>query len=216
MVYLCQIPFSCDKGISSNKRREMIENTKNEQLKLQKFYAWKLLERAIEWHLGIEPKTVDFQECDGVFFAKDFYFSITHCSNVCAVAVSRLKPVGIDLEIIDEKRWSKPYFSSILSPLEKTTFTNLTPSLLTALWTKKESIYKKEWKIGDKTPFVPQKTCTVNAKTVTKEVFYENSAFFISVCTDSKNICFFALENTRISQSNFRIKKQFYTTKSQS
>ena len=201
-VYVSAFPFPCDGNIFCAQRKAYIESAKTDEIKAERFYVWKLLERAVTEQLGLDFSAVEFEQENGVFFTSEFHFSLSHSNGVCAVAVSKKNAVGADVEKIEEKRWQNPRFSSILSPLEKTAFPTPSPAFLNALFTKKESVYKKAWKRGDKTPFVPQKVCTVNAKTVTKAVFCKNEKFFLSVCSDVENYAFFALENTEIKDVN--------------
>lgn len=156
-VYVAKIsPNYSEKILCCELRNQEIKNTRDETLKLQKYWAWRLLEYAVKNSLNLDPENVNFQkQQSGEWTADDFYFSISHSDEMICVAVSN-EAVGVDIESV------KHFFKSVNS-MEKQValkkrishqnetesyFSNFAndennqANLLLELWLKKESAFK--------------------------------------------------------------------------
>ena len=101
-VYFAQIP---DKEIGAplicEERNEEISATRNERVKREKYYAWRLLEYAAKKSFGIEPEQLSpIKNENGKWRSEKLEFSISHSDGAVAVAVSEV-PVGVDIEPAD-------------------------------------------------------------------------------------------------------------------
>lgn len=146
-VYISRYPFDLEnKEIYPEQRAKEIADTRNPSHKEQKYYVWKLLERAVSDRFG--KKLSDFTfirsengrwECDG------FYFSLSHTDGVVSVAVSD-SPCGVDTERFELKRFNGKLAKKILNETEYSEYTALRVSdreeFLIRKWTEKESIFK--------------------------------------------------------------------------
>lgn len=145
-------------------RRTEIENATDAVVKSQKYYAWKLLESAINKIFGVSIDSFSFYKNEnGKWKCSAFEFSISHSENAVAVAISP-NPIGVDLQKITlptnlkviERTFNESeiekFFS--LSDEEK-------PFYFSTVWAKKESVFKMRDKKGFLTEF--PKTFTESA-----------------------------------------------------
>lgn len=145
-IYVCcaAIPEGeCDFTVYPRAREDEIRSVRNDRLKKEKYYAWRLLEAACISH-GISFTEFDIKKTDnGAWVCDGFYFSLSHTDDAVAVAISDT-PVGVDIEIVSDRaaRIAKKVFSEdelggamTLSERERNLYT-------TRLWTMKESIFK--------------------------------------------------------------------------
>ncbi len=160
-VYLSEIPPNGETGeIYPPLRAKEIAGVKNEKVRTEKYWVWKLLLFAIEDATGKDKKSVEFNKTAfGKWQAKGFYFSLSHSSDKLAVAISS-KPVGIDVEVKSEFYRKAPDEKAVEKLADKITANGeekpKTKENLLVLWTKKESAYKaygKGW-------FAPKKINT--------------------------------------------------------
>lgn len=130
-------------------RRKEISECKSAKVRREKSSVWALLEYAVKDAYG--KKLCDFvfeKTSDGKWVSDKFYFSLSHSKNVVTVAVSDC-PIGVDVESIDNfsvatERNKDKFLKKICSEDEYEKYKNAPISLLTALWTQKESTYKME------------------------------------------------------------------------
>lgn len=104
---------------------------------------------------------------------KDFYFSISHSSEIVAIAISSA-PLGIDIEPCGNEKRTDRLKEKIIHKNEKCGNT-------LALWTVKEAIFKFSGK--DKT-FIPSSINTTKFNSKTFRFFWENKEFIMSVVAD--------------------------------
>lgn len=151
-------------------RRDYVNSITDENRRAQSVYAWKLLEYALNKDYKIKnPEFV--LNCDGLWGVKhdNINFSISHSSNIVAVALGDKKPLGIDVERCSNK---------ILKLKNKliTESSNL-PDIeaLTLGWTKKESLFKS--KSGKKYTY---KRITDN----------DGCLYYLTLCADDEKVDF--------------------------
>ena len=190
-IYIMKVPDGMiAEDIYPAERREYILSSSSDKTRLQRYGAWKALEKAINDSFGLQITDINFHYIDGKWQSDRLYFSLSHTDSAVAVAVSSNK-CGIDIEAIS--RFIKRYNSSeILKKFEKKICSekeNLSldsPRDFIELWTKKESIYK----CYGSGAFSAKSINTQNYKTVTESITLDEE-FIISCCGDN-------IENYRI------------------
>ena len=97
-VYVSQINYSAVISNFSNKAiDEDIRSCKDEKLKYQKYFEWKLLEYALDKTFGKNIKKLDFRkDCDGKWKCDACEFDLAYTKDIVAVVISR-KPVKLDI-----------------------------------------------------------------------------------------------------------------------
>ena len=80
-----------------------ISATANEQLKNERIYAYNLLKRAIGEKNGSHKEILFTDKGKPFIKDADFEISISHTGKAVCVAVGNKKPIGIDVEILNDK-----------------------------------------------------------------------------------------------------------------
>lgn len=184
-IYFSRIFDEINSEVYPLERQAEIDESKSEKVKLEKFSVWKLLEVAINDCFAKKIADFNFYKTEnGKWQAKEFCFSLSHSKGVACVAVSKT-PVGVDVENVKsfqnkvcEKEGAT--FNKIATEKEKTTYKNPSISLLSALWTKKEAIFKSE----EKGVFTPSKIEADNYSAETFELNLFGEDFITSVCVN--------------------------------
>lgn len=197
-AYVYKYPFDVEGGnIFSVERRAELDKVRNPQVKEQKFYAWKLLEYALSNSAGLDVKSIQFAKANGKWTCNDCYFSISHCNNVVAVAVSN-DAVGIDVELISPTRFNDDLARRILTERELDELQRLSGDeravKLNSLWTVKEAAFK----CGDETVFAPSRIETVDASSVTKQLVCGDQTYFLTVASRNAHNAVFYLRDIHI------------------
>ena len=180
-AYIAKIPENVEFApIYPTERYLEICNTQNQRVKIERYYAWKLLKIAIERSLGYDFNSLIFQKTDnGKWICDRCYFSITHSSGVVSVAVSK-KPIGIDIEKVVELS-NKNLPERILSAKEYNIFSSLSDceanDYFIKKWTNKEAYFKYS---SDKV-FSPKKIIVDNDLLFEARLKYEDDIFYLSV-----------------------------------
>lgn len=101
-VYVAQLPQrQPDAPVSCDLRQEELDQIDNDQVKREKYFAWKLLGYGLERSLGLKIDQLTFTKTQGGQYRTDkVQFSISHSHDALAVAVSR-DSVGVDIESAD-------------------------------------------------------------------------------------------------------------------
>ena len=145
-VYLAELP---DRGdfisLSPKERDEEVKCTRGELIKRQKYFAWKLLEYALNNAYGLTmEECAPYKNDLGKWCSRKCEFSISHSKRAIAVAISD-KPVGIDVEWLC-LRHSDRLFEKVITKEEKLYFDTLSESdkihFFINEWTKREAAYK--------------------------------------------------------------------------
>ena len=151
-VYLSAIPDTPpDEPLLCAERMRYIERTGSEEMKRQRYWAWRTLEYAASRSMGLDASKAEFRRSStGRWLCEGMEFSISHTLGAVAAAVSRL-PVGVDMENIAE--FARRYGSDAsLAPamLRKVASAKEAQGVaagrecetLLRLWTGKESLFK--------------------------------------------------------------------------
>ena len=163
-IYVAKIPENIAwNPLYPEVRAQEIENCKSAKVKKEKYCVWRLLEYALRRSYGIHAQKQHFtKDENGKWTTTDCFFSLSHCDDVVAVAVSR-KPVGLDVEKISDRM--QKIKDKILTDDEILQYETQEDKLLylTEKWTQKESIFKMQ---GGKA-FAPDKIVTSEYQTKT-------------------------------------------------
>ena len=138
-------------------RQHVIEQSFNLLYRQQRYFVWQLLNYALTQLTGKGVGELSFVvddkgkwSCNG-----GVNFSLSHCGRVVAVAVSST-PIGVDVELLDAKRFGERLARRILTENERAVYDNTAQAeqfrVLAEFWTKKESLFKRD---GGET-FVPK------------------------------------------------------------
>lgn len=166
-VLICPISKDEKREILKNKlRQKEIENCKNEKVKNQKYFVWKTLEKALKMFYEKDAEEFDFKKNEnGKLISDKIFVSLSHSNNFTAVALSDFE-VGIDIE--EKKQTKKNFLIHIKNGEESLILKNPV-----ALWTRKESVFKKQ----NLKTFVPSQINTMSENVKT----FECENFFVSV-----------------------------------
>ena len=191
-VYVKKFPFEVKrKKIFQKERAKEIKSCKNKDVRAEKYYAWKLLEIALEQSFEKDIKKCKFNKINGKPVLEDCEFSISHSNDIVAVAVSK-KPVGVDIEAIDHERFAKFPLNRILSGEELEANSNCSADELNKLWTAKEAIFKK----NASEAFNPVKINTLNEKYKTRLVRADAQNYYLTVASDEVAFVKFHIDET--------------------
>ena len=162
----------------------------------QKYYAWKLLERALAQSFGWKLNELDVsRNQNGKWECSACYFSLSHSGNVAAVAVAK-EPVGVDIEAWNEARFTDALAEKIATAREREALdcTDRKRAALNALWTKKEAIFKR---MGERA-FRPKLIEASEYATVTKAIQSGNERYLLSVACNNLEQAMFCGEGVEV------------------
>lgn len=167
--------FPCDgevKPVRDTARQAYIERIKNEQVKQEKYYAWRVLELGLREVYNIHINSLAFKrEPSGKWSTPYCEFSLSHSDYIVASAIAS-SPIGIDIQRIREPR--HPEFASrVLTPKEYERYLSLEDEeqlhYLFRMWTAKEAIFKMRG-----LPYFSPATIEVEGENVHTEIILEN------------------------------------------
>lgn len=174
-VYYAAIPEGeCDFLVYPKARADEIFSIRNDRLKREKYYVWKLLEAAVE-SLGINFCHLNFTKNEnGKWTCDKLCFSLSHADGAVAVAVSEMN-VGIDIEKVGDRaqRVAKKVFSAD----ELASCTDDEALCTTRLWTQKESVFKT---LGLRV-FSPQNIVIAEHSVETRDIEINGQKYVVSV-----------------------------------
>lgn len=181
-VYIAPIPREFEFSLVSVKARQKeINAVKNPSVKAEKYFAWKLLEVALEKSFGKKLIELKPKKCaTGKWVLKELECSISHGDGLVAVAVSK-KAVGVDIEKIEKPKVD--ISKEILSETEYAEYLSLEEDKKTEFvinaWSKKESLFKLE----NKKSLSREGFRNLNAPVFQKMIYFNNTAYSLSVAT---------------------------------
>ena len=183
-VYVATIPKRMgEKTLHPVERMEEVLNCTNEQVKKQRYYAWKLLEYGLERTFGQKIANLTFEKTKGgKWTSSTCYFSISHSENAVAVVLSR-KPIGVDIEILRPTK--NGFIEKVLTKKEQTEFSSIPQEdqteYLIGKWTEKESIFKAY----EEGRFQPAKIETGSYFVKSKKLVVDGEEYILSVAGDT-------------------------------
>ena len=163
--------------------QEKINVIQNQKVIKQKKASYGLLKKAVKEVLDFDD---DFslvkQEKNGKPICENYFFSISHCQNLVAVALSDVN-VGLDIEVVKAHKNFKDLKNKILNKNEhKLSIENMDD--LTELWVKKESRFKFD---GDAV-FIPKNIDTNNFQYHIDCFEYGGENYYLSVATEQDKV----------------------------
>ena len=150
-------------------RDEEIAAVGSEQLRVQKYSAFRLLERALRDHLGLALSDVCFTRTkEGKWETDGFFFSLSHTERAVAVALSN-QPVGVDLEshaALSHVGVVERHLTDAERELLFACPDASRPQLLLEAWCRKEALFKKRGEGGFRPEIIDSADACVESKTV--------------------------------------------------
>ncbi len=197
-VYAAVIPDKIKiETVYPKQRNTEINGCKNERVKIEKYYVWKLLEQAVSKTFGLKFSDIDFKKNkNGKWECKDFCFSLSHSNGIVAVALSKT-PVGVDVEALNSIKSNKLQ-NRVLSPDELDKFNDIRDEnekklFILEMWTKKECEFKR---FGGES-FSPALIDASYAKTLQFE--HNGGIYMISVANDNvEKLRFHGIDQTKL------------------
>ena len=182
-IYFAEIPEEGEiSELCPPERNAEICATSCERVKKEKYYAWKLLEYAVQRSFGLKIGNMNIVKLpSGKWRGEGCEFSISHSDGAVAVAVSRA-PVGVDIEAIRAPRCNG-FAEKILSEDELIAFDSVPVSekegYLIDKWTAKEASFKAA---GD-TSFIPSRVAVDERHTKTARITIGGKLYSYSIVT---------------------------------
>ena len=169
--------------VSPKSRNDEINSIANEELKREKYTAWRLLEYALCDLFSLSLDEADLKKDEnGKWKSPKCEFSISHGHSCVAVAISHA-PVGIDIEPTDTVL-KNGFAKRFLTEEEYSAYTSCNnaekEAFLLTRWCIKEAVFKKH---GVKA-FAPSKTTENNENVFTKRIFSGEKEFVLAVVTE--------------------------------
>lgn len=196
-LFVCKLATKVQK-VDNIARQAEIDKCKSVATQLEKYTSWQLLEYAIEHTFGVPFETFDIhQNSNGKWVCDGFFLSISHSNGLCAVIVDQ-KPVGMDLQKYEPRKFHKKLLVRIASDKEIRTLAggnilinekgNFVPILdnkqILSLWCKKEALFKKL----DLPAFVTHNIDTTTAHFVETSFTYDKAYYHIAIATGHTTI----------------------------
>lgn len=200
-VYISHVDFFKEiLDVYPKERNEEIKSINNDNLKLEKYSAWKTLEVALLRSLNLKISDLKFKkEKNGKWKCKECEFSISHSKGLVMVAISKAK-VGIDVEECE---------SFLAKYQDENLFNRLTNKIihcneklpvdfveLISLWTKKESLYKNE----GKKQFFPNKIDTNKFLGHEMNFIFADKKYHVSISSNNKKYNLYSFDSKNISR----------------
>ena len=144
-VYYAKIPSDIGEcELYPRERTEEINGCKNESIKREKYYAWRLLEYAIKDVFSLDFNNLQFTKLpSGQWVCDELCFSLTHAGGAVTVALS-IADVGVDIELVREL--DGRLAERVLTDREYLCYQSLAEErrqdYLLETWCKKEAIFK--------------------------------------------------------------------------
>ena len=183
-IYVRPYPFETkNHKIYPAERKKEIKKCRNEDLKREKYYAWKLLEYALDNAKGIDIRKAKLHKEGNKWCSDQCFFSISHTDDLVLVAVSS-KNVGADMEKCDLERFGGFSNEDLLCESEKSGVESLEgdkrAEKLNRLWTLKEAAYKH----SGEGVFSPAMVDTNKKPSVVRKVRSNGKEYFIGIVGD--------------------------------
>ncbi len=187
-VFFATLPSDdIGEALSSPEREEYVSSIRNDRVRREKYFVWKLLEYAIDRTFGIKAEKLSFRKTDcGKWITDGYCFSLSHSENMLAVAVSR-GDIGVDIEKLRETPDNR-MAERILCADELKEFSSLPDEdknrFLIEKWSVKEAIFKSQ----SKKSFSPAEINTTDYTYKSGELLEGDETYIWSVATKTPEI----------------------------
>lgn len=147
-VFVTKYPLGVSSYYLPLTRREEIDACRDPEVRQRKYYAFKLLELALNAVYSKLMRDVKFEKsASGKWGCDVCEFSISHCNDIVVVAVSDL-PVGVDVELVDYERFDERLQQRIFCKNEQSLAWQMSSEqrarYANKLWTVKEAAFKRD------------------------------------------------------------------------
>lgn len=186
-VFFAEVPYGNIKSkLYPEKRQTETALIRNPSLKLQKISSWNLLSDILKDSFDMDMAQLTFSKNDnGKWLCDKVCFSISHCNELVAVAISK-HPCGVDIEKDIDGRFNSALAKKILTPREFDEYITLHDAVKNKFvlekWTQKESIYKMNG-IGG---VAPKSICTNDYPVETRYIGFRSDTYCVSVSSVQK------------------------------
>ena len=153
-VYVAVLPESgAIAPVEPPARQRELDEIKNETVKAQRCYAWRVLCAGLQRSLGLDAGRINLhRNANQKWIADGVEVSLSHCKGAVCAAVSK-RPVGVDIEPLNDPRYREKLIDRIASDAEREMIVSLpVEEGLCKLWTRKEAAFKR----SDAAQFLPQ------------------------------------------------------------
>lgn len=184
-VYVARVVMGEMGEVYPPERDLLIQKTKNEGLRRERYSVWLLLLYALSDALSINIRDLDIGRTDsGKWIAEGVYFSLSHTSELVAVAVSD-SPVGVDIEAV-RATLSGKCAERILTEHEISEYNSLPEDkreeYIISKWSGKEALFKKE----ELSAFIPHDYQPTEENTHSYRIEENGKAYILTVATDGE------------------------------
>ena len=184
-VYVARVTAGEIGEVYPPERDLLIQKTKNEGLRRERYSVWLLLRYALSDALSINIRDLDIGRTDsGKWIAEGVYFSLSHTSELVAVAVSD-SPVGVDIEAV-RATLSGRCAERILTEHEISEYNSLPEDkreeYIISKWSGKEALFKKE----ELSAFIPHDYQPTEENTHSYRIEENGKAYILTVATDGE------------------------------
>ena len=164
-------------------RNLLIEKTKNEGLRRERYSVWLLLAHALKDAFSIDIRDLDIKRTDsGKWISDSIYFSLSHTSELVSVAVSD-HPVGVDIEAV-RAPLSGRCAERILTESEIREYESISESkreeYIISKWSGKEALFKREELFA----FIPHDYQPSEENTRSYRIEENGKTYILTVATD--------------------------------
>lgn len=172
-----------DKPLVPPERDDEVRGIGSETVKREKYFAWRLLEKALLSSLGIAIGEAGLRKSEtGKWHSDVCELSISHGGGIVAVAVSS-SAVGIDVQGMIEPR-SQRFAERIMTDAELVRYSLLdgreAQEYLTECWTKKEALFK----MCDLSAFVPRDYESNDPRVISERISVGGGEYVLSVASE--------------------------------
>jgi phosphopantetheinyl transferase len=150
-VYIACVPpqIHCENIFPDERKRE-IERVRSERARAEKIAVWQLLEVALQSTYSLSLQQAELYKKHGKWNSRKCYLSLTHSDGLVAVALSNV-PVGVDLETkahfsTTARNGEEKFLKKICTAHEAQLIAQHNSLSPIELWTRKESLFKREGK----------------------------------------------------------------------
>ena len=185
-VYIARIPEGevAYEALYPESRDKEVSGVRNERVRREKYFVWRLLAHALEASLGLDIKALKIDKNEnGKWICGDVNFSLSHGGDAVAVVISS-NDVGIDIEPLSAIR-NENIVKRILSERELLEFGSLLQDekeeYVLKKWTAKEAIFKAR---NDKV-FHPQSIEVSDHDVSFAEAVLDGEKYLLSVFSES-------------------------------
>lgn len=192
-VFVSPRRFESDMKVTDKERLKEIAGCKDEQSKLDKIYAWKVLEKVFKEEYGENINKLHLHKLDSGKWACDkYHISISHSGELIVVAIGKYN-CGVDVQSFDEMNVTDELIDMTLNDSERNQ--EITKQYVVKNWSIKEAKYKLDGISG----FLPKNMKVEEIENAeTSIIVCNNKEYQLSVAGDTHDIVSYHFLNGEI------------------